>query len=129
MWNRLTTIAALLVLGLGGCQTLHTDTREDSMPVAMWFNFATLDKDGRTVTPPPGEQVADALMRAGIAATVDESGLHVEPADEERAREVLLTDRHLVNSGILVMIMVPAGSGRRTANGIEFTAQTAAPSK
>jgi hypothetical protein len=131
MWHRLTTIVTLSVLGVAGCRTLHTDKREDTVPVAMWFGLAAVDKEGRRVTPPPDELIVDALKRVGIAATVDESGLHVAPADEDRAREALLTDRRLTDSGVLVMVAVPAGTGRKTANGIEFTTQspTTAPSK
>ena len=131
MWYRLTSIAMLIVVGITGCRTLHTDQREDSIPVAMWFGLATVDKDGRNVTPPRDELVIAALKTAGIPATVDESGLHVAPADEERAREALLMDRRLADSGVIVMVAVPAGTGRKTANGIEFTAQspTTAPSK
>ncbi len=124
MWYRLTSIATLLALGVEGCHTLHTDKREDTVPVAMWFGWAAVDKDGRNVTPDPEELVVEALKKVGITATVDESGLHVAPPDEERAREALLTDRCLADSGVLVMVAVPAGTGRKTANGIELTTQS-----
>src|SRR5688500_11663543 len=102
MWHRITVIATLFVLGIAGCRTLHTDKRDDTVPVAMWFGLAAVDEDGRKVTPAPDELIVEALKKAGILATVDESGLHVAPADEDRARDALLTDRRLADSGVLV---------------------------
>ncbi|MFT3787732.1 MAG: hypothetical protein QM770_16440 [Tepidisphaeraceae bacterium] len=122
----------LSLLSSAGCRTLHTiEARENSVPVAMWAGLAAVDKDGRKVTPAPDELIVDALKRVGIAATVDKSGLHVASTDEDRAREALLTDRRLTDSGVLVMVLVPAGTGRRTATGVEFTVEppTTAPSK
>jgi hypothetical protein len=121
MWQRLTLIVTLSVSAIVGCRTLHTDNREDTAPVAIWFELAGRSEDGRIVTPPPEELVVEALKRAGIAATVDERGLHLAPRDEERAREALLTDPRLADSGVLVLVPVPAGTGRKTSNGIEFT--------
>ena len=127
MHYALTLIAALFVLSVAGCRTLHTDRREDTLPVAMWAGFGTVDRDGRKVMGADERLLVEALEKVGITATADESGLHVAPADEDRAREALLTDRRLADSGVLVLVAVPAGTGRRTGDGVAFTLEVPMP--
>lgn len=121
MWHKLTTSSAALLFIIAGCKTLHTDDgSQHQAPVAMWSDFVVVDKDGQKQPASP-ELIVASLKKAGIAATVDDRGLHIAPADEQRATMALLTDPRLKGSGILLLVPVEAGTGRRTPNAIEFS--------
>ena len=128
MRHTVARIFALTALTLVGCKTLRTDAGTASRPVAAWSELQVVNEDGRKVPAPP-ELIVASLKRVGIAATADDTGLHIAPEDEDRAAEALLTDQRLTESGILVFIPVSAGTGRRTVNGIEFTMPTTQPHK
>jgi hypothetical protein len=64
------------------------------------------------------------LKEAGLHATVDGSGVTVNPAEQNRAREVMLTDKRLAGTDILVMLFVPAASARKTDLGFEIASPT-----
>jgi hypothetical protein len=51
---------------------------------------------------------------------MDKEGMSVAPGEEARACEVLLTNKRLIDSKVLVFLAVPAGSGRRTRRGYEL---------
>jgi hypothetical protein len=118
---------ALAVLLLAGCQTVHT-TRDDGIPVAMWSSLLRTertdraDRPGRAEGPDVRERVARVLKDAGIHATLDESGVRVPVGEDRRAREVLLTDKRLAGTDVIVFLAIPAGSGRRTEVGFEVPA-------
>ena len=63
--------------------------------------------------------VACVLADAGLHPSVHDSGVSVPEGEERRAREVLLTDKRLDGTGVIVLLAVPAGSGRKTAAGFE----------
>jgi hypothetical protein len=115
--RRTIALFALSGLFLGGCQTLHTDDGQ-SLPIAVWSNFESIDKQGAPATQPPASKASAALTSAGIPSKVDQGGITVPSADAERAREVLLTDPSLKGSELTVLVGVPAGTAKRTADGL-----------
>lgn len=133
--KRSITAAALVLVSvalalLSGCQTVHTPSRE-TVPVAMWIeafenmsNVATLDpatgevRAVREPSAPRRERVAKVLEEHGIAARTHAAGIEVADADADRARAVLMTDERLRDSGVIVLVGVPAGTARRGADGL-----------
>ena len=109
---------ALIACCLVGCKTVHTG-RADGVPVAMWPSFLIASQDGKTERAGVRETVARVLADAGLHPSVDDSGVSVPEGEERRAREVLLTDKRLDGTGAIVLLAVPAGSGRKTTAGFE----------
>jgi len=72
---------------------------------------------GQTEAPHARETVILVLRDAGLHATVDDEGVLVPEGEERRAREVLLTDERLAGSNVIVLLFIPAGSGRKTEAG------------
>ena len=63
------------------------------------------------------------------SASADDGGILVPEGYEVRAREVLLTDERLRNSGVSVLLLIPAGTGRQTAEGFIVPAVGLQPSE
>ena len=106
---------------LAGCQMVHT-SQPDGVPVAIWVSTTLIDLKGQ---PPPAEvheTVTRVLRDRGLHPAVDDAGLCVPAAEETRAREALLTDRRLAGSGVEVLLIIPAGTGRRTPTGFDVPA-------
>jgi hypothetical protein len=120
--NRYTTALLMsLPLALASCQTVHvSSTRGSAVPVAIWSSLISVDEQDRPVRPQPRELVSKALNEAGVHATVDQGGVSVSEGEEARAREVLLTDKRLVGSGITVLLGIPAGTAQKTPMGVEL---------
>lgn len=117
---RSTALALVLVAGsIAGCQTVRTE-RADGLPVAIWIDSSWTSASGEPTSPQVRALVARALADAGLHATVDDRGVLVPASEERRAREVLLVDKRLAGSGAVVLIAVPAGTGRKTASGFEM---------
>jgi len=112
------TLAALILLG---CQSVHTPSG-NSIPVALWHSVVCADAQDQREAPEPRDKVARALKEAGLHATVDDKGVSVADDESRRAREVLLTDKRLAKTQILVFLAIPAGTGRKTAAGFEVPA-------
>lgn len=105
--SKCVTIHALMYLALLGCQTVHTNA--DGEPtIAIWFSGS----------PENQKLVCDVLRDHGLHAVVDNKGVSVADAESQQAREVLLTDQRLKDSGVLLFEMVVAGTGRKTNDGI-----------
>lgn len=85
----------------------------------MWPSTLIASRHGQPEPPQVRETVARVLKEAGLHATVDEDGVSVPEGEEGRAREVLLTDKRLSGSSVIVFLAIPAGSGRRTEAGFE----------
>jgi hypothetical protein len=85
----------------------------------MWSSLEIVNEHGKPVRPPVRETVARVLADAGLHASLDDSGVRVPEGEERLAREVLLTDDRLVGSGAIVILAVPAGTGRKTAAAFE----------
>jgi hypothetical protein len=113
-----TLIISLIVCCMTGCQSVHTE-RADGVPVAMWPSFLIASQHGKPERPQVRETVARVLSDAGLHATVDDIGVSVPEGEERKAREVLLTDKRLDGTGAIVLLAIPAGSGRKTAAGFE----------
>ena len=111
-------LVAPVVHVLIGCQSVHT-SRADGVPVAFWSSALLAARDGEVEPPEVREMVARVLKEAGLHATVDEGGVSVPEGEERRAREVLLTDKRLSGSNVIVLLAVPAGSGRKSEMGFE----------
>ena len=109
---------ACAALSVAGCQSLHT-ADGGGEPVAVWSSLQPADGPDRPSRPGDREAVARALAGAGLHATVHDGGVAVPAGEERLAREVLLTDRSLAGTGVSVLLLVPAGSARRTAAGFE----------
>jgi hypothetical protein len=114
------TAVALALVATCGCQSVHS-SRADGVPVAMWSSIIFTDQEGREQGGPQiQEKVLRVLRDRGLDATVDRGGVSVPENEERRAREVLLTDKRLAGSDLIVLLAVPAGSGRQTAAGFEI---------
>lgn len=109
---------SLIICCITGCQSVHTE-RPDGVPVAMCPSFVIASQHGKPERPEVREKVARVLSDAGLHATVDDSGVSVPEGEERKAREVLLTDKRLDGTGAIVLLAIPAGSGRKTAAGFE----------
>ena len=99
-----------------GCQTVHT-SREGALPVAMWPSLAMMTREGTPRRSQNQEAVYFVLKEAGLHPLLNEGGVWVPDDEELRAREVLLTDKRLADSGVFVFLAVPAGSGTKTEIG------------
>lgn len=140
------TVCAVAILA--GCQTVHTP-RDRGVPVAAWPKVSTVAAERRgagellaavlvpeprgrppattaPATPAVDKLVYDVLRDAALHPTIDHRGVCVPEAEETRAREVLLTSKRLIGSDVVVVLMVPAGTGRAAADGFEV--MTLAPS-
>lgn len=109
----------LLASMLVGCHSVHT-SRPGAVPVAMWASMLIVDRHGKPEQPELHQTVARVLKEAGLHATIDDAGVSVPEGEERRAREVLLTDKRLSGSSVLVFLAIPAGSGRKTESGFEI---------
>lgn len=107
---------ALIIVG---CKTVHTSSG-DGVPVAVWSSLVMADQDGNVHGPQQHEIVSRVLRDHGLHPTIDDAGVSVPEGEERRAREVLLTDKRLAGSEVLVFLAIPAGSGRKTAAGFEI---------
>lgn len=108
---------------LSACESLHSQN-EHAVPVAVWASSSLFNTHPSSQPPAVRERIARVLKDAGLRATVDDTGVTVDQADENRAREVLLTDPRLTNTDIIVVLFVHAGSARKTAAGFEITTST-----
>jgi hypothetical protein len=63
--------------------------------------------------------VADVLREHGIDAAADAKGVRVADEQLEKAIEVLLEDKRLRGSGLMLYALVLAGTGRATPDGYE----------
>jgi len=119
MERRTVLIIGIVVMSLLGCQieTVHR-TSENAIPIAMWI---TMD-ESEGVEPRAYHMVRSALVDAGLHPVMDEAGVAVPDGEAERAREVLLTDERLAGSDVVVLLAVPAGTGRKTSTGFEVPA-------
>lgn len=123
---RLVSLAVLYtVCSITGCQTVHTE-RTDGVPVAMWSSFNIASPQGKSQRPEVRDTVARVLGESGLHPNVDDSGVWVPEKEERRAREVLLTDKRLEGTGVIVLLAVRAGTGRKSAAGFEI-AEVAPP--
>ena len=113
--------AIIVLIALAGCKSVHT-TRADEVPVAVWTSLVVADEQGHAVQPDARETVSKVLRDNGLHPMFDESGVSVPDDEETRAREVLLTDKRLKDSGVTVLLAIPAGTGTRTAKGFEVPA-------
>ena len=113
-------LALTVLLGLASCKTVHTD-QKDGVPIALWFGDAVAPADADS-TSRSMDVVVKVLRKHGLHPSGDEHGVSVPDNEERRARDVLLTDGQLAESGVFVVLLVPAGSGRRTAEGFEVPA-------
>jgi hypothetical protein len=112
-------IVALALAATCGCQSVHSP-RADGVPVAIWSSIIFTNQEGREQGGPQvQEKVLRVLRDHGLDATVDRGGVSVSENEERRAREVLLTDKRLAGSDLIVLLAIPAGSGRQTAAGFE----------
>lgn len=118
-------ILGLFILTLFGCQSSQTGGSGGNLsgtravlPVAVWSQFIQVDQQARPVHPPAPQLVKAALDRVNIHAVVDDNGVSVPPAEADLARQVLLTDPTLKDSGVTVIIGVPAGTGQQTDAGV-----------
>ena len=103
---RMLPFAALVFLV--GCSTLHTDDPNAAM-VGAWIGAN-----------PANHQLAhDVLRDHGVEAKLDHRGVAVKPEDVSAACRALLVDGRMKNSGLMLMVIAAAGTGRQTANGIE----------
>jgi hypothetical protein len=114
-------ILLALLLPVTGCKTVHT-ARPGGVPVAMWMSLVVVKEQGRPVRPDAHEAVSNVLREHGLHATLDDNGVSVPEDEETRAREVLLTDKRLVDSDVIVVLAIPAGTGNKTAAGFEVPA-------
>jgi hypothetical protein len=124
MRNTFTALLCVVVSisSLACFQTVHS-SREDAMPIAMFPQFADLaviDSHGRLQEDPANARVLSILRSSGLHPVVNQNGMSVRPDEEVRAREILFTNKRLIDSGVVVILGIPAGSGRRTARGYEL---------
>ena len=124
MRQKAASIFAIAMLTLAGCQTVHA-THEGAVPVAIWSSLILIDQQGRPAKPEARDIVSQALTEAGLHPVCDDGGVSVPDSEETRAREVLLTDKRLVDTEAIVLLAIPAGTGRRTAAG--FVVPAVAP--
>ncbi|MDB5294437.1 MAG: hypothetical protein JWO31_420 [Phycisphaerales bacterium] len=122
MKRRAASLACAVALAVAGCKTVHPEGDPDGtqdVPLALWPAVGqVVDAKGRPARPSPGPRLRDALARTGIRAAVDAGGVSVPRADVDRAWEVLVTDPSLADTGAVVVIAAPAGTGRRVDGGI-----------
>ena len=114
--------AHLVALALGGplgCETAHPD-RDHAVPVAIWSSVQLVGSEAPFPSVQTRHRVADVLRSRGLEARVDGSGVSVSDEQVAIAREVLLTDDRLRDTDVKVIILVPAGSARKTAYGVEI---------
>jgi hypothetical protein len=114
-------IFGLALATVSGCQTVHT-SREGAVPVAMWTAPGLIAPEGQRVDPEARDIVARILRDSGLHPVVDNGGVSVPEVEETAAREALLTDARLKKTDVVVILGIPAGTGRRTANGFEVPA-------
>jgi hypothetical protein len=120
------TLVALAIWVLVGCRTVHS-TREQTVPVAIWLPVVTLKEHEDGATRATDDAIVKVLREKGLHPVIDDAGVAVGAEEEHIARQVLLLDKRLIDSGVYVLLAVPAGSARQTANGIEVTAAALAP--
>lgn len=116
------------LLATVGCQSVHT-SGDQCVPIAMWTLLESGDDGTAASTPHTRDRVASILRESGLHAIVDESGIQIQADEVQHAREVLLLDPRLADSGVVVLIAVPAGSGRRTGTGLEIPVSALGPAQ
>lgn len=117
---RLPTLIVIAVVFLVlGCQSVHTTTGT-SIPIAMWIDLPLADSAGNQVGSSERDLLIRVLQEASLHPTVNPQGISVRQGEEQRAREVLLTDHRLVHTKISVILAIPAGTARRTTSGFEI---------
>ena len=103
-----------------GCRTVHSE-RSGEMPVAYWIGVVATDKEGHPAKSVEDEMVLEVLRKSGLHPVLDDQGVNVPENERARAQEVLLTNKRLIGSDVLVLLAVPAGTGKRTKAGIEVS--------
>jgi hypothetical protein len=119
-------LIALASVAFIGCRSVHT-AREGSVPVALWLPTAT-QQEGHGARS-QDQAILNVLRENGLHPVIDDAGLAVPTDEEQLARQVLLLDKRLIDSGVSVFLAVPAGSARKTASGIELPAAVLAPAQ
>jgi hypothetical protein len=118
------TTLVIAAIALCGCQTVHT-ADDEGVPVAIWASTVLLPLQGDPAPAETHEKVSRVLLDHGLHPTLDANGISVPEAEETGAREALLTDRRLAGSGVEVVLIIPAGTGRKMSSG--FAVPVVAP--
>ncbi len=111
-------IIALAATFLMGCQTVQTP-HSDGLPVAMWIPMELADQQGHVFQAQARGLVAGVLSDSGLHPTMVNGGVFIPDDEEAQAREILLTDPRLVGTGVVVLLAIPAGTGRKTSDGFD----------
>lgn len=100
-------LAAMLACG---CESVHTSAG-NSTPIAMWSAWQGLSSHASAEPTQEERELVFAVLReAGLHPMLDEYGVCVPSPEDQQARQLLATDRRLVGSRVLVLLLVPAGS-------------------
>lgn len=120
MHIRLLAIALVAIIATG-CEYVRT-TEDGDLPVAVWMSVPIEPAAPSAAHGAAREQTRDLVARilrdAGLHPTLDKDGVRVPSAEGQRARVILLADKRLIGSDVVVLLPARAGTCTRSSDGI-----------